>query len=191
MSQGSRDVAGGIWRFLIGLIVTPIAVIALLFWWCTDDADHHQPQQPTPRAAVAVSAAPPLPLPSVDVDATKIIGRSRQAIRKYLGKPDSAGQSDFFEVGEGISVEVDYYKGRAGQMAVTSSTTGIFHDSTRAQGWAHLPQLMLTSPQNLPRVQDYRTTQEAVIINGKSCHVTISDKVLSVLTQEFEQSLCP
>ena len=133
-------------------------------------------------------SAPAPPLPSVDVDATKIIGRSRQAIRKYLGKSDSAGQSDFFEVGDGISVEVDYYKGRAGQLAVTSSTAGIFHDSTRAQEWAHLPSLILTAPQNFPRVQDYRTTEEAVIINGKSCHVTISDRVLNVLTEEFEQS---
>ena len=168
MSQGSRDVAGGIWRFLIGLIVTPIVVVAVLFWWCTDDVDHRQPQQPIAPPVAAVPAAPTLPLPSVDVDATKIIGRSRQAIRKYLGKPDSAGQSDFFEVGDGISVEVDYYKGRAGQLAVTSSTAGIFHDSTRSQEWAHLPHLMLTSPQSFPRVQDYRTTTEAVMINGKS-----------------------
>jgi|GEM_PF-5448078 hypothetical protein len=189
MSQGSRDVAGGIWRFLIGLIVTPIIVLAVLVGWCTGDADRHQPQQPTPPPVAAVPAAPTLPLPSVDVDATKIIGKSRQAIRKYLGKPgENNREIEFFDVGEGITVEVQYYKGRGGQMAVTSTTAGMFHDSTRVQEWAHLPPLTLTATRDFAGVKDSRNTVQSVDINGKRCGVGLTDHDLTVLTEEYEQS---
>ena len=130
--MSSRDVAGGIWRFLIGAVVLCVVAVIVLVGWLKDDVESH-----LSRSAPVAAAAPPAPpvpnvaLPAVDVNATRIIGKSRQAIRKDLGEPKETDRGmDAFDVGEGISVGVQYYKGRGGQMVVTSSTYGAFNVST-------------------------------------------------------------
>ena len=185
--MSSRDVAGGIWRFLIGAFVLCVFVVFVLVGWLRDDISARS--APVSAPVPVVPAAPAVPLPSVDVDATQIIGMPRKAIWKYLGKPGEKDRvSEFFDVGDGLTVEVQYHKGRGGQMAVTSTTPGVFHDSARVQGWAHLPPLMLTAPRNVGGLRDSRNTVQAVVINGKRCEVGLTDRELTVLTEEFEQA---
>lgn len=173
--MSSSDVAGGIWKFLIGLIGFCLLAVLVFVGWLKDDVDSHLSRS-APVTAVA-TPAPPVPnveLPAVDVNATRIIGKSRQAIRKDLGEPKETDLGmDAFDVGEGISVGVQYYKGRGGQMVVTSSTSGVFHDSTRALEWARIPS---------------GQTGQAVGINGKRCNVSVTDQILTVSTEEFERA---
>jgi hypothetical protein len=173
---------------LIGAVVLCVFIVFVLVGWLRDDISARS----TPVAAPvpAVPAAPAaVQLPSVDVDTTKIIGMPRKAIWKYLGNPGEKDRvSEFFEVGDGLTVEVQYYKGRGGQMVVTSTTPGVFHDSARVQGWAHLPPLMLSAPRDIGSVKDSRNTIQAVVINGKRCEVGLTDRELTVLTEEFEQA---
>jgi hypothetical protein len=185
--MSSKDVSGGIWRFLIGAIAFCVVAVIVFVGWLKEDISSRSAPASAPVAAV--SAALTAPLPSIDVDATKIIGMSRPAIWKYLGKPGEKNREiEFFDIGDGITVEVQYHKGRGGQMTVTSTTAGTFHDSTRVQEWAHLPPLELTAPRNFAGVKDSRNSVQAVVINGKKCGVGLTDRELTVLTEEFEQA---
>jgi hypothetical protein len=183
--MSSREVAGGIWKFLIGVIGFCFIAVIVFVGWLKEDIDSHQNRSaPVTAAAIPVSPIPNLALPPVSVDATKIIGKSRQEIRKHLGKPKENGQGmEVFDMGEGINVGVQYLNGHAGWMTVTSSIAGMFHASPRVLEWAHLPPVILSPGSNA-----YRNAEQPVSINGKTCQVSMSDQILTVRTKEFERS---
>jgi hypothetical protein len=146
-------------------------------------------QTPLPAAPPPVPTAP-ISLPVVRVEATKVIGKSRQSIRKLLGKPRfSAGTNasnnlrDVFDLSDGFDLEVMYYKGSAARYDLGGP---IPDDNVALREWAGLPDVQLTETRDYPGVARYRRTVAPVAINGKPCNIGIDSRSFAIVTTEFE-----
>jgi hypothetical protein len=190
--MSSKDVAGGIWRFLIGAVVLCVVAVIVFVGWLTDGV----PTSPGP--SVPISAATPTqvpyhdsPLPDFRVPAGQVIGRSRAAVRKFLGKPsdtdDTGGEhADTFNLDHGFKLEVGYLKGRGASIRLTGS---IPRDFNSVRAWADLPEISISSRRDdWPGVtKGWAESQSAFTISGKPCRLTVSNGVLQVFTTEYPQ----
>jgi Protein of unknown function (DUF4236) len=167
-------------------IVVVSAIVAFGMWlgWQSSppspvSTPASRPQSPSISDKQLIDRSPVL-LPDFQVPATKIVGRTRTAVRGLLGLPDrEAGvpgtpgmHSDTFHLDHGFSLEVGYRRNIGVRMVLMGSA--VTQDLEQARKWADLPKAL--PPAHLHNQAQSRQGQpgEWFRVNGRECKLALS-----------------